>query len=306
MKKKNGFIATSLIYSFFLVFIAVIAAILNSYIANKTILDRFNEDAEEGLNTKTYTVTIYSQNANIQDGITLSNLVSNGDFSNGLNFWTTVGSATYTTTPWLNNTAVSKNNSNVSGSYLSQNIHVLQNSKYYYSIEYSHNVDTILNTYLYDSSYGTISTSNNLARTWTKGSQIFTSPIDGNVVLTLGRSSFSYAGTSYFSHAIVLNLTASFGSGYEPDKTWIDNNIEYFDGTISYIQKTDINSGETVQIRFAPYTNYTRSTIKCTGDTAEPLAGQTMTMQTIDERIYGLFKISSVKSNIRCTVDWSI
>lgn len=42
--KKDGFIATSLIYSFFLVFIGVLTALVGSYIANKQILNRFNED----------------------------------------------------------------------------------------------------------------------------------------------------------------------------------------------------------------------------------------------------------------------
>ena len=39
MKSESGFIATSLIYTFFLAFIAILTALLSNYIANKTILD---------------------------------------------------------------------------------------------------------------------------------------------------------------------------------------------------------------------------------------------------------------------------
>ncbi len=79
--EKKGFIATSLIYSFFLAFISIVAVLLQSFIANKTILDRFNSKVQEELNTSSYKVTIYSRNANIKNGMTMTNLISNGDFS---------------------------------------------------------------------------------------------------------------------------------------------------------------------------------------------------------------------------------
>ena len=66
--KKNGFIATSLIYSFFLVFIAIIATLLNSYIASKTILDRYNEEITNDLNGTTFSLIVQSKNANIDGG----------------------------------------------------------------------------------------------------------------------------------------------------------------------------------------------------------------------------------------------
>ncbi len=43
MKKKNGFIAISVIYSFFIVFIAVILAILAEYSYNRMIIKKINE-----------------------------------------------------------------------------------------------------------------------------------------------------------------------------------------------------------------------------------------------------------------------
>lgn len=64
--KKEGFIATSLIYSFFLVFLAIIAALLSNYIANKTILDRYNDDAAESLNRNPFVVVFLTYNAEIR------------------------------------------------------------------------------------------------------------------------------------------------------------------------------------------------------------------------------------------------
>ena len=47
---KNGFIATSLIYSFFLIFLAIIANILFSYAHNRILLNNINEGILDDLN----------------------------------------------------------------------------------------------------------------------------------------------------------------------------------------------------------------------------------------------------------------
>ncbi len=60
--KKSGFIATSLIYSFFLVFLAIIAALLSNYIANKTILERYNAELIDNLNREPFYVKFISYN----------------------------------------------------------------------------------------------------------------------------------------------------------------------------------------------------------------------------------------------------
>ena len=50
--KKNGFIATSLIYSFFLAFVALVSVILTTYSYYRTILNTLNKDILSGLNTE--------------------------------------------------------------------------------------------------------------------------------------------------------------------------------------------------------------------------------------------------------------
>lgn len=302
--KKKAFIATSLIYSFFLVFIAIIAALISRYIANKTIMERFNEKVEENLNSNTYAITIYSRNSNIQGGMTLSNLISNGDFSDSMNFWNKSGSAIYGTAIWAGNQSIRKENNGVSNSYLYQKVYVLKNSEYYFSIDYSHNNSTILNTYIDSPSSGVVQTTNNQLKTWTRGSNTFKPEFDANLNYVLGNSSFGYTGTTYFTHAMVLNLTASFGPGNEPDKSWVDDHIEWFSGTMSYIRKENLASGESIEIKFLPYTDFTRYTINCSSDSSDPLPRQTMEMDTVEGNVVGTFKLHEVHSNIKCTIDW--
>lgn len=50
MKKKNGFIATSLIYSFFLVFITLFLTIIADYLQNKVLLNTIESDIKKDIN----------------------------------------------------------------------------------------------------------------------------------------------------------------------------------------------------------------------------------------------------------------
>lgn len=54
MKKKNGFIATSLIYSFFLVFITLFLTIIADYLQNKVLLNTIESDIKEEINKTKY------------------------------------------------------------------------------------------------------------------------------------------------------------------------------------------------------------------------------------------------------------
>lgn len=51
MKKKNGFIATSLIYSFFLVFITLFLTIIADYLQNKVLLNTIESDIKQEINS---------------------------------------------------------------------------------------------------------------------------------------------------------------------------------------------------------------------------------------------------------------
>ena len=60
MKSNKGFIATSLIYSFFLVFLALLLAILSTYITTNRILYAYNKSIRNKLNSVTYIPEIYA------------------------------------------------------------------------------------------------------------------------------------------------------------------------------------------------------------------------------------------------------
>lgn len=62
MKKRKGFIATSLIYSFFLVFIAILVSIMANYTSTRVQLNRLKQDAKEELNKCTVSSTPYCSN----------------------------------------------------------------------------------------------------------------------------------------------------------------------------------------------------------------------------------------------------
>lgn len=49
--KKNGFIATSLIYSFFLIFITLFLSVIADYLQNKVLLDTIEKGIKDDINT---------------------------------------------------------------------------------------------------------------------------------------------------------------------------------------------------------------------------------------------------------------
>lgn len=301
MKNRNGgFIATSLIYSFFLVFIAVIMALVSNYVANKTIMNRFNEDVMEELNTKSYTVTVYGKNTNIQNGMTLTNLLTDGTFPN-LTYWGTSGSCSYSSGVISEVSSSSLVMSSCSSSsYASQKVYVLNGSTYYYTVSH-YNPNTTVSM--------TFGNSITLSKTseWIRTSNTYVATSTNNIEYIVGKNIVSY-NTVKFSNAMVLNLTASFGAGYEPDKSWIDKNIDYFDGTISFIRLEGISSKESLTIRFNLYSGYTDdSNVKCYKDgtnTEVALDKTSSILYDANNRPYKEITIKSVESNIRCDANW--
>ncbi len=303
MKKKNGFIATSLIYSFFLVFIAIIAALINSYISNKTIQDRYNEEVLTKLNNDTYSVTVRTTNASILGGVTMTNIAMNGNFSNGTNFWNKAGSATYTRLAnYVGRSALQKNNVNVSASYMYQNLNLLKNNTYYYSVDYINpSGSTALYSYIDGAASANRIQMNAGTSSWTHGSNTYKSTADQTKRFILGTSFGTYYNkSSYFSNVLVINLSASFGMDEEPSKEWVDKNVEYFTGTIGFIQKNKIKSGESISVRISPYGGYTCNinNVSCSGSAVK----NSLNSKRIDSVNYYDFVLSSIKSDVTCNV----
>ncbi len=51
------------------------------------------------------------------------------------------------------------------------------------------------------------------------------------IMLAQSLGTGSKGGIIHFDGLVVIDLTATFGSGNEPDKEWCDRHINYFDGT---------------------------------------------------------------------------
>ena len=66
---------------------------------------------------------------------------------------------------------------------------------------------------------------------WTKGSIIYTPDFTGDNTISVN---FQNSTDNIIVDGIgVIDLTLAFGSGNEPNKTWCDQNIGYFDGSIT-------------------------------------------------------------------------
>lgn len=50
--------------------------------------------------------------------------------------------------------------------------------------------------------------------------------------LDVNRTDSTSGATGYFTNVLLVDLTASFGSGSEPDLDWCDSNISYFSGSV--------------------------------------------------------------------------
>lgn len=298
--EKKGFIATSLIYSFFLAFIAILSAFLSNYIAGKLIIENFNSKVADDLSKGVYSVTIYSKNSNIRNGMAMTNLLSESQFTDSFKtFWTTSGSNIFSSV-FMGDTTLLRSGGS---SYLYQNIYLAKNDKYYFKLDYSQSGNAILYN-KFENTTPKVQTQYTGSGKWLSGSATYTSSQSGSKKFILGQCASSCNSSVYFRNAMVVNLTASFGAGYEPDKEWLDKNINWFDGTINYIKTKDIKYGDSVEFQFQPYTGYDKDSIMCTSDLNEPVYDYTLKNEIIDGTLYKTFKLSSVKSNIVCNVNW--
>lgn len=300
MNKNKGFIATSLIYSFFLVFIAIMVALLNNFIANKTIQERFNDDVKHALNNERYVVTLRGTNTNIQDGVTLSNLINDSAFENGTTYWNKYNISNAGRANCGNNKNCFQSSSD---GYIYQNVRVTSGNKYYYAIKYYNTTGARQNVYLDNTFNGTIFIDGSYKSSWTHASNIYESNKNGDVQMIIGNGT----GLAQITEVMLINLTSSFGSGNEPTKEWIDNNIEWFDGTISYLRLNKIRSGTGINVKFSPYKKSASYNINCDPSVQSKMELSNYTADNApsgDVRTYADFSISSITENITCKIDW--
>ncbi len=306
--KKNGFIATSLIYSFFLVFIAIIATLLNNYIANKTILDRYNENAQENLNNDTFSVRFLVSGAEVGSSnnysLRLTNLLFDAELSTigtADSPWTKVGTfqtSFFSSTPkYLNVSSASAN------SYISTNIPTSENHKYYMGIKNRQIVDTPVEvSFITGCSISTTKTDSN----WRYYSNICVPEVvDPAAKFIIGKSTYNYTNIA-FREAMLLDLTASYGTGNEPNIEWLDENLEFFTGTMNYLVEQDIERGSSLKVSIIGGERLSiNPTISCIGKNSNWVSNNATLKHDISTgKSESSLELKEISDDIVCTVRW--
>lgn len=303
MKNKSGFIATSLIYTFFLAFIAILTALLSNYIANKTILDRYNSDTQSKLNGGIGKISLYVSYASVDGGKTITNLVRNGNFSsvdgsNNLTNWSVQGGGNFQAADFGKRCVIKTGSSG----NLSQPISVDASHKYYLRMEYyqpsiGYTSDVFVsNTVSGDviDSSRVISTSNNDG--WKSVSKIV--DLTGSETLSymiVGKQSTYNTNRTYYTNIFLMDVTYAYRDAVSLE--WLDKNIDYFDGTVSFISKDFVDDDE-VSFTVVPYAGYVLDKVSCNYDDYEvsPITNESNTKY--------LFKYRNNGHDSKCSISF--
>lgn len=303
MKNESGFIATSLIYTFFLAFIAILTALLSNYIANKTILDRYNSDTQSKLNGGIGKISLYVSYASVDGGKTITNLVRNGNFSsvdgsNNLTDWSVQGGGNFQAADFGKRCVIKTGSSG----NLSQPISVDSTHKYYIRMEYyqpsiGYTSDVFVsNTVSGDviDSNRVISTSNNDG--WKSVSKIV--DLTGSETLSymiVGKQSTYNTNRTYYTNIFLMDVTYAYRDAVSLE--WLDKNIDYFDGTVSFISKDFVDDDE-VSFTVVPYAGYVLDKVSCNYDDYEvsPITNESNTKY--------LFKYRNNGHDSKCSISF--
>ena len=303
MKNESGFIATSLIYTFFLAFIAILTALLSNYIANKTILDRYNSDTQSKLNGGIGKISLYVSYASVDGGKTITNLVRNGNFSsvdgsNNLTDWSVQGGGNFQAADFGKRCVIKTGSSG----NLSQPISVDSTHKYYIRMEYyqpsiGYTSDVFVsNTVSGDviDSSRVISTSNNDG--WKSVSRIV--DLTGSETLSymiVGKQSTYNSNRTYYTNIFLMDVTYAYRDAVSLE--WLDKNIDYFDGTVSFISKDFVDDDE-VSFTVVPYAGYVLDKVSCNYDDYEvsPITNESNTKY--------LFKYRNNGHDSKCSISF--
>ena len=303
MKNESGFIATSLIYTFFLAFIAILTALLSNYIANKTILDRYNSDTQSKLNGGIGKISLYVSYASVDGGKTITNLVRNGNFSsvdgsNNLTDWSVQGGGNFQAADFGKRCVIKTGSSG----NLSQPISVDSTHKYYIRMEYYQpSIGYTSDVFVSNTVSGDvidrdriISSSNNDG--WKSVSKIV--DLTGSETLSymiVGKQSTYNTNRTYYTNIFLMDVTYAYRDAVSLE--WLDKNIDYFDGTVSFISKDFVDDDE-VSFTVVPYAGYVLDKVSCNYDDYEvsPISNESNTKY--------LFKYRNNGHDSKCSISF--
>ena len=303
MKNESGFIATSLIYTFFLAFIAILTALLSNYIANKTILDRYNSDTQSKLNGGIGKISLYVSYARVDGGKTITNLVRNGNFSsvdgsNNLADWSVQGGGNFQAADFGKRCVIKTGSSG----NLSQPISVDSTHKYYIRMEYYQpSIGYTSDVFVSNTVSGDvidrdriISSSN--SSEWVSTSKLVSlSGAETLSYMIVGKQSTYNSNRTYYTNIFLMDVTYAYRDAVSLE--WLDKNIDYFDGTVSFISKDFVDDDE-VSFTVVPYAGYVLDKVSCNYDDYEvsPISNESNTKY--------LFKYRNNGHDSKCSISF--
>ena len=303
MKNESGFIATSLIYTFFLAFIAILTALLSNYIANKTILDRYNSDTQSKLNGGIGKISLYVSYASVDGGKTITNLVRNGNFSsvdgsNNLTDWSVQGGGNFQAADFGKRRVIKTGSSG----NLSQPISVDSTHKYYIRMEYYQpSIGYTSDVFVSNTVSGDvidrdriISSSN--SSEWVSTSKLVSlSGAETLSYMIVGKQSTYNTNRTYYTNIFLMDVTYAYRDAVSLE--WLDKNIDYFDGTVSFISKDFVDDDE-VSFTVVPYAGYVLDKVSCNYDDYEvsPITNESNTKY--------LFKYRNNGHDSKCSISF--
>ena len=268
MKNESGFIATSLIYTFFLAFIAILMALLSNYIANKTILDRYNSDTQSKLNGGIGKISLYVSYASVDGGKTITNLVRNGNFSsvdgsNNLADWSVQGGGNFQAADFGKRCVIKTGSSG----NLSQPISVDSTHKYYIRMEYYQpSIGYTSDVFVSNTVSGDVIDRDRIISSSNSSEWVSTSKLVGLSgaetlsYMIVGKQSTYNTNRTYYTNLLLIDITYAYNDIVSLE--WLDNNIDYFDGTVSFITKDFIDDDE-ISFTIVPYAGYELDEVSC-------------------------------------------
>lgn len=303
MKNESGFIATSLIYTFFLAFIAILTALLSNYIANKTILDRYNSDTQSKLNGGIGKISLYVSYASVDGGKTITNLVRNGNFSsvdgsNNLTDWSVQGGGNFQAADFGKRCVIKTGSSG----NLSQPISVDSTHKYYIRMEYYQpSIGYTSDVFVSNTVSGDvidrdriISSSN--SSEWVSTSKLVSlSGAETLSYMIVGKQSTYNTNRTYYTNIFLMDVTYAYRDAVSLE--WLDKNIDYFDGTVSFISKDFVDDDE-LSFTVVPYAGYVLDKVSCNYDDYEvsPISNESNTKY--------LFKYRNNGHDSKCSISF--
>ena len=297
MKKNDGFIATSLIYSFFLVFIAIILALINSYIANKTILNQFNEDIMDRLNNENYSIKLYVKNARVfdQNALDLTNIIQDSNFIS-MDNWKTEGTCT------INNLEDFLTLTCSADSYIYQDIHLEENHKYYFAVEYVQTDENPREIYIENGvdkfeDYKIKITTHKTEEVSTIEYGAFIATGTDAQKFILGQS--NNESTLIINRVILIDLT---NISINPSPEWIYENVSWFSQSVNYVKRENINNESNEEFNITPYLS--EADIK--KQSCINSGGDDVSEKVVYDKEKKIIKVNEISGDIECNIEWSI